>query len=59
MAYPSLKFFPSYLEASHLGFLRSGTKKVDDIRHSMIDFIENQFQENKASTHWPVLGILK
>ena len=59
MGYPTLKFFPAFTDASHLGIARTGGKKVDAIRYSMIDFIEQQFEEKKAPPHWPVLGPLQ
>ncbi|XP_046654495.1 sulfhydryl oxidase 1-like [Daphnia pulicaria] len=59
MGYPTLKFFPAFTDASHLGIARTGGKKVDAIRNSMIDFIEQQFAEKKAPPHWPVLGSLQ
>lgn len=58
MGYPTLKFFPAFSEPSQLGIARTGGKKVDAIRTSMIDFIENQFIAKKAPLHWPVLSLL-
>lgn len=59
MGYPTLKFFPAFTEASHLGIPRMGGKKVEAIRNSMIDFIEKQFVEKKAPLHWPILNPLQ
>ena len=58
MAYPTLKFFPAFSTSSQLGILRTGTKKVDNIRQSMITFVENQFKEKAAAHHWPILSLL-
>lgn len=59
MGYPTLKFFPAFTESNNIGILRTGGKKVDAIRNSIIDFIEHQFMEKKAPLHWPVLTPLQ
>lgn len=59
MGYPTLKFFSAFTEASELGKSRSGGKKVDAIRHSMIDFIEEEYSKKKSPLHWPILDILQ
>lgn len=59
MGYPTLKFFPAFTDATQLGIARTGGKKVEAIRFSMIDFIEQQFMEKKAPPHWPLLGPLQ
>ncbi|XP_057369617.1 sulfhydryl oxidase 1-like [Daphnia carinata] len=59
MGYPTLKFFPAFTDITQLGVIRTGGKKVDAIRISMIDYIEQQFMEKKAPPHWPLLGPLQ
>ncbi|KAI9559056.1 hypothetical protein GHT06_015845 [Daphnia sinensis] len=59
MGYPTIKFFPAFTDATQLGVARTGSKKVDSIRFSMIDYIEQQFVEKKAPPHWPLLGPLQ
>lgn len=59
MGYPTLKYFPSFSEQGQLGKAWRGKKDVDVIRKSMIDFVQEQFDEGKASPHWPILTPLK
>lgn len=56
MGYPTLKFFPAFTDAENLGINYKGDKKVEDIRHSMINFVETEFSEKKAPLHWPLLN---
>ena len=58
MGYPTLKYFPSFSEAGQLGTTWRGKKQVDAIRESMIDFLQEQFDSKKASSHWPILATL-
>lgn len=57
MAYPTLKFFPAFSTATQLGIRpEERSKKVDIIRHSMIDFVEQQTRLGAGASHWPQLG---
>lgn len=58
MAYPTLKFFPAFSPATQLGLLRTGPKKVDSIRHSMVTFVEDQIKDSASAPHWPVIDII-
>lgn len=59
MGYPTLKFFPAFTNGENLGTNYKGDKVVETIQHSMINFVETQFSEKKASLHWPLLNILQ
>lgn len=59
MAYPTLRFFPTYSKESELGIQLDGPRSLEGIQHSIVEFIDKHSQENKVPSHWPTFDKLQ